>query len=80
MAAVGPGGTVLGQAHTRPHARDAVRTTIMNRAPYETWRGQGARDMAAAAPRRVEELLAGYAPPEDLDATVRRQLDAYCLG
>ena len=38
VKAAGPGGTVLGHAHTRKHARDGVRRTIMNRAPYETWR------------------------------------------
>ena len=52
----------------------------MNRAPYETWRSQGARDLAAVATARVEELLQSYEPPDDLDTLVRRQLDAYCLG
>jgi trimethylamine--corrinoid protein Co-methyltransferase len=79
MAQVGPGGTALGHAHTRRHAHDA-RPSIMNRAPYETWLGRGGDDLAAAAERRVTELLEQYEPPDDLDATVRRQLDAYCLG
>ena len=52
----------------------------MNRDPYQTWRGLGARDLAAAAGQRVAESLAAYAPPDDLDPVVRRQLDAYCLG
>ena len=51
VKAAGPGGTVLGHAHTRKHARDGARRTIMNRAPYETWRSQGGRDLAAAAAR-----------------------------
>ncbi len=76
----GPGGTVLGHAHTRKHARDGARRTIMNRAPYETWRSQGGRDLAAVAGARVAELLGSYEPPDDLDPLVRRQLDAYCLG
>ena len=80
VEAAGPGGTVLGHAHTRKHARDGVRRTIMNRAPYETWRAQGGRDLAAAAAARVTELLGSYEPPDDLDPVVRRQLDAYCLG
>lgn len=79
VAAAGPGGTVLGQAHTRRHARGAVRSTIMNRAPYETWRGLGGRDLAAAAAERVDAQVEQYEPPEDLDPVVRRQLDAYCL-
>jgi trimethylamine--corrinoid protein Co-methyltransferase len=79
VEAAGPGGTVLGHAHTRRHARDGIRRTIMNRAPYETWRSQGAPDLASAAAARVAELLASYEPPDDLDPVVRRQLDAYCL-
>jgi trimethylamine--corrinoid protein Co-methyltransferase len=78
--AAGPGGTVLGHAHTRRHARDGVRRTIMNRAPYETWRSLGEQDLATAARRRVAELLESYEPPDDLDPVVRRRLDAYCLG
>ncbi len=80
MAVVGPGGSVLGQRHTRRHARDGRRPTIMNRAPYRMWLGLGAHDLAAVASRRVEELLETYEPPDDLDAVTRRQLDAYCLA
>ncbi|MGE5228169.1 MAG: trimethylamine methyltransferase family protein, partial [Deltaproteobacteria bacterium] len=80
VAAAGPGGSVLGHAHTRRHARDGIRRTIMNRAPYETWRSQGARDLANVAEARVEELLQTYEPPDDLDPLVRRQLDRYCLS
>jgi trimethylamine--corrinoid protein Co-methyltransferase len=79
-AAVGPGGSALGQAHTRRHARDALRGTLMNRAPFQTWLGLGGRDLAEAGAARVDELLRTYAPPDDLDATTRRQLDGYCLG
>jgi trimethylamine---corrinoid protein Co-methyltransferase len=71
---------VLGHAHTRKHARDGIRRTIMNRAPYETWRSLGGRDLAATATARVAELLDSYEPPDDLDPVVRRQLDTYCLG
>ena len=79
VAAMGPGGTALGQPHTRRHARDALRPTIMNRAPFEAWIAQGGRDLAAAAAARADEMLQAYVPPDDLDATTRRQLDAYCL-
>ena len=51
----------------------------MNRAPFETWRATGGRDLAGAAAARVAELLDSYEPPDDLDPVVRRQLDAYCL-
>jgi trimethylamine--corrinoid protein Co-methyltransferase len=80
VAAAGPGGTVLGHSHTRRHARDGARRTLMNRAPFETWRSLGAHDLAESAASRVAELLDAYEPPDDLDTVVRRQLDTYCLG
>jgi trimethylamine--corrinoid protein Co-methyltransferase len=80
VAAAGPGGTVLGHAHTRRHAHERARPTLMNRAPYETWNTLGGHDLAAAAELRVQELLCRYEPPDDLDPVVRRQLDAYCLA
>jgi len=79
MASCGPGGTVLGQAHTRRHARDGRRGSIMNRDPYQTWLGLGGRDLWQVAAERVAESLEAYSPPDDLDALVRRRLDAYCL-
>lgn len=79
MAAVGPGGSVLGQPHTRRHARDGRRATIMNRTPFQMWQGLGSRDLADVAAERVRECLETYVPPDDLDTVVRRQLDAYCL-
>lgn len=80
VAAAGPGGTVLGNRHTRRHGREQRRGSIMNRLPYETWQAQGGRDLARAASVRVKELMDSYEPPDDLDPVVRRQLDAYCLG
>ena len=80
MAAVGPGGTALGQRHTRSHGRAQRRATIMNRLPFETWQAAGGRDLYAAAAARVAELLEQYEPPDDLDPLVRRQLDEYCLA
>lgn len=80
VAAVGPGGTFLGQAHTRRHARRVQRPTVMSRDPYAAWRSSGGRDLSEAAAGRVAELVAGYSPPDDLDHVVRRQLEAYCLA
>ena len=77
VAAAGPGGSLLGQAHTRRHAREAGRDALMNRDPYETWRAQGSRDLASRADARVVELLAAYTPPDDLDEVTLRQLKEY---
>jgi trimethylamine--corrinoid protein Co-methyltransferase len=80
VGACGPGGSMLSQAHTRRHARGGRRASIMNRDPYRAWEALGGHDLAAMAAQRVAESLAAYAPPDDLDHVVRRQLDAYCLG
>ena len=80
VAAAGPGGSLLGQDHTRRHAREAGRDGLMNRDPYETWRALGSRDLAARADERVAELLGSYTAPDDLDALTLRQLEEYCLA
>ena len=80
VAVAGPGGTMLGQDHTRRHAHRAAAPSIMNRDPYETWLALGGRDLATRAGERVAELLASYAAPDDLDALTRRQLEEYCLA
>jgi trimethylamine--corrinoid protein Co-methyltransferase len=80
VAAVGPAGSYLGQAHTRRHARDHLRPTILVREALERWQATGGEDLRAAASAEVARRLDAYEPPDDLDATVRRQLDAYCLA
>jgi trimethylamine---corrinoid protein Co-methyltransferase len=75
--AVGPGGSFLPQKHTRRHARDYLRPTLFNRRPYSVWADEGG-DLLAGAAARVQKLLEEYRTPE-LDKTVRRQLDRYCL-
>jgi len=78
--AAGPAGDYLGQAHTRRHARDLARPTMLVREAYEKWIAEGGADLRAAATRRVAGLLAAHEPPDDLDAVTRRQLDDYCLA
>jgi len=79
VAAAGPGGSLLGQGHTRRHARDVRRNSMMNRAPFQAWQAQGGLDLAEVAARRVAESVEAYTAPDDLDPVVRRQLDTYCL-
>jgi trimethylamine---corrinoid protein Co-methyltransferase len=78
--AVGPGGSYLGQAHTRRHARDHERPGQPGPETFERWAEAGGEDSAAASSRRVQELLEAHRPPDDLDTVTRRQLDAYCLS
>ena len=77
---VGPAGGYLGQAHTRRHARDRLRASILLRDALEKWQSGGAEELRAAAQREVARRLEEHEPPDDLDAVVRRQLDAYCLA
>jgi trimethylamine--corrinoid protein Co-methyltransferase len=76
--AVGPGGSYLGQSHTRRHARDFEREGQPPEA-FERWAAAGGEEATAASARRVRELLEAHEPPDDLDAVTRRQLDEYCL-
>ncbi len=78
--AVGPGGSYLGAAHTRRHARDSERPGGQPPETFERWVAAGAEHAVAGASRRVSELLAAYEPPDDLDPVVRAQLDRYCYS
>ncbi len=78
--AVGPAGGYLSQAHTRRHARDLARPTVLAREAGEKWLTGGGAELRAAAAREVARRLDEHRPPDDLDATVLRQLDAYCLS
>jgi trimethylamine---corrinoid protein Co-methyltransferase len=79
IAAVGPAGSYLGQTHTRRHARDHLRPAFLVRETLEKWRGGGGADVRRAAALEVARRLELHESPDDLDAVVRRQLDAYCL-
>ncbi len=76
----GPAGDYLGRAHTRRHARDRARPTVLVREAFEKWQAEGGVDLRAAAAREVARRLDEHEPPDDLDPIVRRQLDAYCLA
>ncbi len=83
IAAAGPAGEYLGQAHTRRHARDFERSepaAAPAPEPFERWAAAGGEDAVAVAARRVQDLLGAYQPPDDLDTVTRRQLDGYCLA
>jgi len=78
--AAGPGGSYLGQSHTRRHARDFECAGAPPLDSFERWAAAGGEDAVAVAAGRVRELLAAHEPPDDLDEVTRRQLDAYCLA
>lgn len=77
---IGAAGSFLGHGHTRRHARDRLRRSCLMRDALERWQAGGAEELRAAAQREVARRLEEHVPPDDLDAVVRRQLDAYCLA
>ena len=78
IGAVGPGGNFLLEPHTVAHCRDYTRATFFNRRTHDVWRKLGGLDLHAAARAQFRVLAEAHRPP-DLDQTIRRQLDAYCL-
>ena len=76
---VGPAGSYLGHGHTRRHARDRLRPSLLVRDALEKWQAAGAEELRAAVRREVARRLEEHVPPDDLDSVVRRQLADYCL-
>jgi trimethylamine--corrinoid protein Co-methyltransferase len=77
---VGPAGSYLGSGHTRLHARDFLRPSVLMRDALEKWQAGGAEELRAVAQREVARRLEEHVSPDDLDAVIRRQLDEYCLA
>jgi len=68
---VGPGGHYLGQKHTIKHLDEHWTPRLMDRSRFETWTGQGAKDLTKRARERVASILKEHRPeplsPEVLD-------------
>jgi trimethylamine--corrinoid protein Co-methyltransferase len=69
---VGPGGSFLGERHTRQHMRALWQPALFDRRPYQAWEQQrdGARDWARA---RAQAILRDH-HPEPLDARLSAEL------
>jgi trimethylamine--corrinoid protein Co-methyltransferase len=77
IAEVAPGGHYLGAAHTMRHFLDAFyRAELFDYEAAEQWEKKGAQDSYVRASHRVQELLAGYEPPE-LDPSIEEALADY---
>jgi trimethylamine--corrinoid protein Co-methyltransferase len=78
IRAVGPGGSYLGQRHTRQHMRARWQPTLMDRRPYETWeqKQDGPRQWAL---QKAQAVLREHHPaPLDpkLEAELLRIIDS----
>lgn len=60
---VGPGGSYVGHEQTLQRFREALwRPRLSDRTTYETWTGQGSRDIVQRARERAAEILAHHRP------------------
>ena len=75
IAGVGPGGTYLGQKHTRRHLREIWRPGVWDRKPYEQWLREGRAGALEAATEQADGILASY-EPEPLPDDVLEELAA----
>ena len=76
---VGPGGNYLQEPHTLEHCRDYERPTFFNRRRHEVWVSRGGSDLATAARRHLPGVVESWEEPE-INVTIRRRLQEYCLG
>jgi trimethylamine--corrinoid protein Co-methyltransferase len=72
IAAVGPGGSFLGERHTRQHMRALWQPRVFDRRPYEAWEAarDGPREWARA---RAQAILREH-PERGLEAAVEREM------
>jgi len=75
IQAVGPGGTYLGQKHTRHHMAEIWQPTVFDRSPYDVW----VRGGKAGAYEKAREIAVGILDshkPEPLPADAAAELRA----
>jgi trimethylamine---corrinoid protein Co-methyltransferase len=77
IAAVGPGGNYLAEAHTVRYYRKELWLpgSLWTRAPYDPWEADGAKDFEARLVEQVDHLLATHTSPP-LDPALAAELDA----
>jgi trimethylamine--corrinoid protein Co-methyltransferase len=73
IRSVGPGGSFLGQRHTRQHMRERWQPTLIDRRPYDQWERHkdGARGWAL---QKAQQILQDY-HPESIDSHSAGELD-----
>jgi trimethylamine--corrinoid protein Co-methyltransferase len=74
---VGPGGEYLTHPHTYRHFKQELYVPILEeRSNFDNWTAKGGLSMTQRANTKYKEMLENYEPP-DMDAAVRKDLDAY---
>jgi len=76
---VGPGGSYLGEKHTRSHLlQDHFMPGIFDRDVRQTWEQKGARDVVKTAEQKARRILNEHRP-EMLDRDVKRDIDSIMI-
>ena len=76
---VGPGGTYLGEKHTREHMKDVWRPGVWDRTPYDAWLAAGRRGALENAEERARGILRTHTPEplaDEVRAELRRLVEA----
>jgi len=80
VEAVGPGGSFIGERHTRDHFKAEMWfPALLDRQYYDPWREQGGQDMAARCAERKAQLLVEHTVEpvtDDLDRELSRIVGA----
>jgi len=75
--AVGPGGHFMEQEHTRAHMREIWQPKLLDRMPFEEWKGAGRPTALHRARERAREILATHEPePLRCDQQIREIISA----
>jgi trimethylamine---corrinoid protein Co-methyltransferase len=72
---IGPGGSFLGEEHTRRHFRENWFPKLLDRSNYDIWKANGAQTLAQRANARAKEILETH-QPQPVGEKIRAQLSA----
>ena len=75
IKSVGPGGTYLGEKHTRRHMKEIWRPRVWDRTPHDLWVREGRHGALEKATAIADEILDTHRP-QPLPEDVRRKLRA----
>jgi trimethylamine--corrinoid protein Co-methyltransferase len=76
---VGPGGSFLGEEHTRRHYRENWFPKLLDRTNFDIWQANGAQTLAQRANARAREVLETHAALP-IGAKIQTQLSAVIDG
>jgi trimethylamine--corrinoid protein Co-methyltransferase len=77
IARIGPGGHYLAESHTRRnYRRELSLPGLMDRASYESWRLEGAKDLVQRAREKTRSILDSH-KPLPIEPGLAREIDRF---